>query len=1018
MATLDVLQQSKRLTMLAGNRWQRSLQGGFANRVDWLLMHGFSERGYVLPDLFEDDEVDVDDAASVETAATDQVTSRASVAPTPDRIPMSLTAAKATPDSADAAPSGLSTMLSTIQSSEEDPANRAGQSALTAAVPVYRAASLPAPSPLHGLQPHPGAVVLQGTASPEKRSLSVPQITRAEAPPSMLTKIDPVTGIRLPATPSRSPSSTGSRTHHRSVASSRGRRSDEAGMGTSTHVMRFEGGLVLPPQAGTYDEYLVVLDFKSLYPSMISEFNICLSTVDWAGRADSIGRGQKPSKELRAALRAAEKEDSVARWDPLTPMLDADAYTVVPPIPASPDADVAGAPGAATSSAAAVGGGDAAEVEEAGRGLLPVVMDSLMARRADTKRRLATATDPATRARLQSEQLALKVLANSIFGALGSRWTRFTAIPISALITAQGRKVIMLAKRIAEQQISGPGGKPLRVVYGDTDSILVATGTRSFARARHLASAICAAVNSRFARGTVCLEVQALYARALLVTKKCYVGLEATCSESWAEPELFAAEPELVAAEPEAGTPTRPWVPEPGIDYRLKHTGVFVVRRDWSNLAQSVGAAIIDALIGPGGDIGAESGLGDATDSQVAANRHGRCLSALQALAARVRSGEWSWDELIIYRGLTRAPATYAQERFLQAAVASRMLRSGIPWTVGDAVPFVVVQTPPLDHDDGSVTPRAVASAAEPQPSTFATSEKARHVSETEREELALEPDVHWYLTQQVLQPVSGLLEPVGITHDAIAEALGVSPTKTASGSSSSRRVECPECGNTFASNSTMRRHMRNRHSAQAKALQQQKAEANEAEEAEEPKPAEAAPEATEATEGGMAPEAGAETRSPGADARRHADTAGAEASGSEHAAAAEAFPLSCGSCRSCRVVCADCGEPVVVLDGIRVVHVSRIGAGAAAGDSATAGRPSSANPDSGVASTEPGRKQKATAQAKCERGKAGAAPKPKSCPECGKAFYNHATMLRHFARFHAPRAEDEVGGACDTASH
>merc|ERR1740121_1861315 len=176
----------------------------------------------------------------------------------------------------------------------------------------------------------------------------------------------------------------------------------------------YTGGLVLDPKVGLYDDFVMLLDFNSLYPSIIQEHNICFTTVERPNEAE-VSRCQS-EVELLGKTRAP----------------------------------------------------DGTEEE----GALPKVLRTLVESRRTVKSAIKSERDPRRLQMLEIRQKALKLTANSMYGCLGFRNSRFYAKPLAALITAKGREALQTTIAVVQQELT------LDVVYGDTDSVFVNTKTQ------------------------------------------------------------------------------------------------------------------------------------------------------------------------------------------------------------------------------------------------------------------------------------------------------------------------------------------------------------------------------------------------------------------------------------------------------------------------------------------------------------------------------------------------------------
>ena len=123
------------------------------------------------------------------------------------------------------------------------------------------------------------------------------------------------------------------------------------------------------------------------------------------------------------------------------------------------------------------------------KGILPIILEELLAARKRAKKDMKEASDPLVKDVMNGRQLALKVSANSVYGFTGATVGMLPCLAISATVTAYGRAMIDATKRAVEERFTTANGyaADATVVYGDTDSVMVKFGAPDVASAMALA---------------------------------------------------------------------------------------------------------------------------------------------------------------------------------------------------------------------------------------------------------------------------------------------------------------------------------------------------------------------------------------------------------------------------------------------------------------------------------------------------------------------------------------------------
>lgn len=253
--------------------------------------------------------------------------------------------------------------------------------------------------------------------------------------------------------------------------------------------------LVMEPESGFYKSPVLVLDFQSLYPSIMIAYNFCYSTCLGKFAPQHLKTLGFAPYQIDARILTAMKED----------------ITVTPNGVAYIKANVR-------------------------KGVLAKMLGEILDTRVMVKKAMKEYKNEKTLLRsLDACQMSLKLIANVTYGYTSAGFSgRMPCCDIADSIVQTGRETLEKFIRL----INNTAKWGAKVVYGDTDSLFVhlpgATKDRAFEIGKEMVDLI-----TNMCPAPMKLKLEKVYHPCVLMSKKRYVGMKYE-TQSQKEPDFDA----------------------------------------------------------------------------------------------------------------------------------------------------------------------------------------------------------------------------------------------------------------------------------------------------------------------------------------------------------------------------------------------------------------------------------------------------------------------------------------------
>ena len=463
---------------------------------------------------------------------------------------------------------------------------------------------------------------------------------------------------------------------------------------------QYSGGLVLEPKPGLYDQIILVMDFNSLYPSIIQEYNISFETVmrkatqsfkeenTWTNTANKKNEKKNKNKKDKNADKKLE--------EPLEDKTDDEKSEIINEFNEDDE--------------------NIDNVEDKIRyktpsATLPSILKYLVDERKNVKNQQKQEKDKFKHSLLEIKQKSLKITANSLYGYLGYKNSRFYAKEIAALITKTGRRILRNAANIVTKL-------GYAIIYGDTDSVMVNTNTQEIMKAVDIGKKLRDAISKQYK--LLIMDIDGVFKSMLLLKKKKYACLK------------------YIA----------PYSEKSKIERELK--GVDLVRRDWSPLSKNTGSKILDIILS-----------GKSKDEIIV-----EIYEELKAVSKSIDNDQIDLKDYAITKQLAKNIDEYNDLKALpHVQVAKRLREQGKRnFQIHSFIPYIICLPKESNDDQNNNVTHKIKTIVD----------RAYHPKEIENDP-SLKIDKIWYKENQILPVVKRLVQHITeITMNQLCESLEI----------------------------------------------------------------------------------------------------------------------------------------------------------------------------------------------------------------------------------------------------